>query len=258
MERIFLDPGHGGTDPGATASGLREKDLTLDIALAAARRLRDAGLQVRLSRGGDETVGLSARVAAANAWPADLFLSIHINAGGGSGFESFVHTAAPAATRAVGDVIHGHVAGFLAGEGFRDRGRKTADFYVLRRTRMAAVLLECLFIDSAADAGWLASAVNRDRLAGAVAGAVLRAAGRDDPVPGPAPEPGLPSEPGRPPEPVPAPPAEEPAPWAREAWAWAVELGLLDRTRPWDPLTRQEAAVILHRLYGKALHGGRP
>lgn len=243
MERIFLDPGHGGADPGATGHGLQEKDLALDIALAAARRLRAAGLQVRMSRTGDETVSLPARVEAANGWPADLFLSIHVNAGGGTGFESYVHRQAPEATRTLVDVIHGRVAGFLAGQGFVDRGRKTADFYVLRNTRMAAALLECLFIDRAADALWLGTAANRDRLGDAIAAGVLRAAGRDGDAPGPVP---------------PAvPPADDVAPWAREAWSWAVAIGLLDGTRPRDPVTRQEMAVILHRLYRTGLQGGQ-
>jgi len=239
MKRIFLDPGHGGADPGATGHGLQEKDLTLDIALAAARRLRAAGLQVRMSRTGDETTDLASRVAAANGWPADLFLSIHINAGGGTGFESYVHPAASAAARTLRDTIHDHVAGFLSGQGFVDRGRKTANFYVLRNTRMAAALLECLFIDRAADARWLGIAANRDRLAGAIAAGILRAAGQDGEGPDP------------------APPADAVAPWAREAWAWAVAMGLLDGTRPHDPATRQEVAVILHRLYGTGPRGGQ-
>jgi len=81
---MFIDPGHGGSDPGAVANGLQEKNLTLDIAL----RLRDTllgeytGVEVRLSRETDTTVSLKQRVQMANSWGTDYFLSIHINAGG--------------------------------------------------------------------------------------------------------------------------------------------------------------------------------
>lgn len=92
MVKIFIDPGHGGTDSGAAANGLLEKNITLQIALF----LRDMliseydGVSVRLSRSIDQSVTLSQRTNAANSWGADYFVSIHINAGGGTGFESYV------------------------------------------------------------------------------------------------------------------------------------------------------------------------
>jgi len=83
MVKIYIDPGHGGNDPGAVANGLREKDLTLKIGL----KLRDylsgyENVQIRMSRTTDKTVSLSERTNDANKWGADLFVSIHINAGG--------------------------------------------------------------------------------------------------------------------------------------------------------------------------------
>jgi N-acetylmuramoyl-L-alanine amidase len=82
VNTIVIDPGHGGSDPGATgAAGLEEKEVTLDIA----RRLRDrltahANIRVLLTRDGDERVSLKERVAFAKAQEADLFISIHVNA----------------------------------------------------------------------------------------------------------------------------------------------------------------------------------
>lgn len=76
-----IDPGHGGEQKGAvTASGLREKNLTLQISRRLARRLTKLGGRVILTRQGDETVPLAQRAALANAEGADLFLSIHLNA----------------------------------------------------------------------------------------------------------------------------------------------------------------------------------
>lgn len=153
MVRIFIDPGHGGSDPGAVANGLYEKNLTLDIAL----RLRDilgeyTGVEVRMSRETDTTVSLDQRVQMANSWGADYFLSIHINAGGGTGFESYIYTDALPASVTYQNIIHPEV---VAATGFYDRGKKRANFYVLKYTKMPALLTENGFIDNANDAAKL-------------------------------------------------------------------------------------------------------
>jgi N-acetylmuramoyl-L-alanine amidase len=78
--RIVVDPGHGGTDPGAlTPGGLPEKDVTLDIGLRLAGLLRGNGFDVRMTRDRDETVSLQQRVELANTAAGDLFVSIHVN-----------------------------------------------------------------------------------------------------------------------------------------------------------------------------------
>jgi N-acetylmuramoyl-L-alanine amidase len=80
VRKVVLDPGHGGTDPGAvTPTGLEEKALTLDIANRLRALLKDAPISVVMTRADDRTVSLERRVEIANAENADLFLSIHIN-----------------------------------------------------------------------------------------------------------------------------------------------------------------------------------
>ena len=79
IKTIVIDPGHGG-EPGAiAASGLAEKDVTLDIALRLRRLLKDAPFEVLLTRESDRRLSLDKRVAFANENKADLFLSIHVN-----------------------------------------------------------------------------------------------------------------------------------------------------------------------------------
>ncbi|MFI5300827.1 MAG: N-acetylmuramoyl-L-alanine amidase, partial [Polyangiales bacterium] len=82
LHRVVLDPGHGGVDPGAVGpGGLREKDVTLSIAKAAAPVIaRELGAEVRLTRAEDELVSLEERTVAGNAFEADVFVSIHCNA----------------------------------------------------------------------------------------------------------------------------------------------------------------------------------
>ena len=77
---VVLDPGHGGHDPGArTASGLSEKEVTLDVARRLKALLTDAKLSVAMTREADEALSLRDRVSFANEKKADLFVSIHVN-----------------------------------------------------------------------------------------------------------------------------------------------------------------------------------
>ncbi|MGJ7922532.1 N-acetylmuramoyl-L-alanine amidase [Neobacillus sp. LXY-4] len=157
MVKIFIDPGHGGSDPGAVGNGLQEKNLTLQIALS----LRDIlvneyeGVSLLLSRTSDQTVSLSQRTDAANQWGADYYLSIHINAGGGTGFESYIYPGVGAPTTTYQSIIHEEV---IKQTNFTNRGQKTANFHVLRESNMPALLTENGFIDNANDASKLKSA----------------------------------------------------------------------------------------------------
>lgn len=182
MVKVFLDPGHGGSDPGAVANGLKEKDLNLDLALRTRDiLLRDyAGVEVRLSRESDTSVSLQERVQAANAWGAHLFVSVHVNAGGGTGFESFLYRQDAAAHR---DVIHDEI---VKATQFRDRGRKVADFYVLRNAKMPSILTENGFIDHPEDVARLRDPNFRQKIAEAHARGLARALGLQ-PKPQPAP-----------------------------------------------------------------------
>lgn len=102
-----------------------------------------------MTRESDKYVKLSERARMANDWGAEYFLSIHINAGGGTGFESYVHESRRKQTVKRQETIHPVIADALA---VRDRGQKTANFAVLRETTIPALLTENLFIDHREDA----------------------------------------------------------------------------------------------------------
>lgn len=157
--KIFIDAGHGGSDPGAVANGLREKDITLAIVLKMKRLLANnyRHLEVKFSRTTDKTVSLKQRTDMANAWKADYLLSIHINAGGGSGFESFIYNGKSSRinrTERLRSTIHDAI---IKGVSLKDRGKKRANFHMLRESAMPAVLTENGFIDTVADANKLKS-----------------------------------------------------------------------------------------------------
>jgi N-acetylmuramoyl-L-alanine amidase len=80
VARIVIDPGHGGHDPGAKARGIEEADLVLDVALRVEALLKNAGVEVIMTRRTNTFVALEERTAIANRAGADLFLSIHSNA----------------------------------------------------------------------------------------------------------------------------------------------------------------------------------
>lgn len=152
--KIYLDPGHGGTDPGAQGNGLNEKDVTLSIAL----KLRDIlineyhNVEVRMSRTGDITKSLGQRTSDANAWGADYYLSIHINSASpaANGYEDFIYNGLSDSSSAARyqAIIHEEV---IKVNELADRGRKKANFHVLRESKMPAMLSENGFISNAHD-----------------------------------------------------------------------------------------------------------
>jgi len=214
VRRVVLDPGHGGHDPGASGpSGLREKDVTLDIAHRAAPLIaRELGISTLLTRDGDDYVALDERTARANAFQADLFISIHCNAtedGAGRGVMTFVlddsrdaaSTRLAARENDASAEAAAELAGALSrGEGSLSAGRsnhfaellqrsaiaslspsygdipnsgiKRAGFYVLAGARMPAVLFETSFISNSVGETRFNSGDFRQKIADAIVNAI--------------------------------------------------------------------------------------
>lgn len=153
MAKAHIDFGHGGTDSGAVSNGLVEKNMTLTTGLECRRVLMAHGVLVNLSRYTDETVSLSERVSMANNWGADIFVSIHYNAGGGDGVEaihSIYNGVGQALAKKVVETINEET-----GQNLRPRatyskiGADKKDYYfVIKHTRMDAIIVEGGFIDS--------------------------------------------------------------------------------------------------------------
>jgi N-acetylmuramoyl-L-alanine amidase len=79
VKRVVLDAGHGGTDPGATAAELLEKEITLDIGRRLKAQLERDGFEVVVTRDDDRTIALKERARLANESRSDIFVSIHVN-----------------------------------------------------------------------------------------------------------------------------------------------------------------------------------
>lgn len=153
MPKIWIDAGHGGAQPGAVALGRAEKDLTLQIAALLGVKLTRCGFSVAQTRTTDIDVDLDTRGPKANDWGADYFVSVHLNAGGGHGAETWCSITG-GKSKALAQCIQAE----LVGLGYVDRGVKTRkgddgrDYLaVIRQTNMPAVLAEVGFIDSTED-----------------------------------------------------------------------------------------------------------
>ncbi|MDV2684328.1 N-acetylmuramoyl-L-alanine amidase [Alkalihalophilus lindianensis] len=150
---IAIDPGHGGTDPGAVANGLRETDITLGIGRELEKLLNNRGANPFLTRTNDTFIPLEERAKMANDRNADLFVSIHANAFSSSsanGVESYWNsTHSSADSKKLAESINKYLASDL---GMNNRGVKEAGFVVIRQSRMPAVLIEVGFITNTNDA----------------------------------------------------------------------------------------------------------
>lgn len=151
MIKICLDAGHGGFDPGAISFSLKEKDLTLEICNFIEAELRgEDKIKIIKTRDSDKTVSLYERISFANKNNADYFISIHINSAANKlakGFESFVYTKASEKAIWLQSILHGNIAKLFE----VDRGKKRENFFVLRETKMPAILLEFGFISNDED-----------------------------------------------------------------------------------------------------------
>lgn len=176
--RVFIDPGHGGSDPGAVYSGRQEKDDVLKLALAVGRLLEDQGLDVVYSRTEDFYDSPYEKAMKGNESGADLFLSIHRNAavlpGSGSGADILVYSD----TGFSSDVAR-HIGAEIADLGFQFNGiTERPNLAVLRRTKMPAVLVEAGFIDNENDNRFFDE--NFDALAQAIAQGILNTLEEED------------------------------------------------------------------------------
>ncbi len=167
MVKIMIDPGHNpqGVNAGAEGNGYREQDLVYAVAQELASLLRANGnFEVRLTRntptevlGTSNATSLRTRVDLANSWPADYFISIHANAAtnpdaNGTEVYTFADTGA---AHNLAEAIQTSIVNEMD---MKNLGVKTnPSLYVLRRTRMPAVLVELGFITNAADAEKMAN-----------------------------------------------------------------------------------------------------
>ncbi|MBQ7097693.1 MAG: N-acetylmuramoyl-L-alanine amidase [Clostridia bacterium] len=181
--KIFIDPGHGGPDPGAVGNGVTEEFVNLNVALELERLLREAGYETMIYRTtSDENVlenknaDLRNRAQMANNWNADYFISIHTNSSvrpDAQGVEAYVYRLGGTSERLAQSIVNS-----ISNElGSRNRGVMQANFAVLRRTNMPAVLVELGYLTNSTEALNLNSPAWQRAVAAAIFNGIVNAVG---------------------------------------------------------------------------------
>ncbi|OGO77061.1 MAG: hypothetical protein A2Y23_04700 [Clostridiales bacterium GWB2_37_7] len=172
--KFVLDAGCGDEDGKQQPSnGLSEKEINLDIVLRLSRLLKDDGAAVKLTREGNTNVALSDRAAITNTEKPDFFISILQNSfasPGVSGTEIY-HFRGDKESEKIAKLILDEVSGAI---GSKNRGVRTAEFYLLRQVRASAIILQLLYITNPIDAEKLADPTQLQKAAEAVHKAILK------------------------------------------------------------------------------------
>lgn len=169
MAKVFLSAGHGGSDPGATAYGLKEKNINLNIMLACRDELKRHGVSVVCSRTKDENDPVTDEVKEANKSGATVAVSFHTNAGKGDGSESY-YFAGDSKGKKLAELCEKYIKQI----GQNSRGAKaTTSLWFIRGTKMTAVLCECAFVDNDTDNNIIDTVAEQKKFGVAYAKAIL-------------------------------------------------------------------------------------
>src|SRR5213593_4721354 len=167
---VVIDAGHGGHDRGGIpGQSVAEKEMTLDVAQRLRNVLAASGYRVVMTRDSDVFVPLGTRVAIANSYRNAIFVCVHFNATnrmGASGIETYFYSrdSLPLAS-----AIHHFVVG---GAPSGNRGVRRRGYYVLRKTNIPAVLVECGFLTNPTEGAYAQTASYRQKLAEEIAAGV--------------------------------------------------------------------------------------
>lgn len=232
--KIYIDPGHGGSDSGAVGpTGLGEKDINLNIAANVKQILQRHEISAMLTRQDDSRVELANRVKMANNNGADYFVSIHINSASShaaTGTETFAFPNSAQGTK-LADSVQKSLVNEI---GLANRGVKHKEFYVLKNTKMPAILVEVAFINNPKEEKLLRDQNFLDRAAIGISKGILMFLGIeykeykddndiDDNI----------------------------SFWAGEAMKWATgkEVNLTDGSMPKEPVSLERLITILYRYH---------
>lgn len=176
---VFLNAGHGGSDPGAVGNDLKEKELNLNITLACCDELKRHDVDVVMGRTKDVDAHSSDIIKKCNSSGAELAVDIHNNAGGGDGVEVFYTIGG-----GTGKTLASNILNEIVAIGQNSRGIKTKKgssgkdyYYFIRETAMPAVIVECAFIDNKTDIKIIDTAAEQKKMGVAIAKGVLKTLG---------------------------------------------------------------------------------
>jgi N-acetylmuramoyl-L-alanine amidase len=179
MAKVFIGVGHGGSDPGAVANGLKESNLNLAIALACRDELVRHGVKVGMSRTKDENDPLANEVKECNTYAPDYAVEIHNNAGGGDGVEIYHHFGGGKGKTLAQNVLNEIVAIGQNSRGLKTKKNSSGKDYFgwIRDTKAPACLIECAFVDNKKDIAIIDTAAEQKKFGIAIAKGILKTLG---------------------------------------------------------------------------------
>lgn len=163
---VVVDPGHGGSDVGATRNGIYEKNITLDISERVADLLRKKGYEVYMTRDADKTVSLKERVEYCENVDPDVFVSVHVNSSNidsPNGMETHYYKDN---SLQLAKTVHASLLNHVKAH---DRGLFKSKFYVINHTTAPAILIEVGFISNPSERAQLVSDSRKQSTAKAIA-----------------------------------------------------------------------------------------
>ena len=173
--RVYLGIGHGGSDPGAVANGVKEKDANLVIGKAAAAELERHGVEVMLSRTTDIDESTSQKAKECNAFNPDYAADIHNNAGGGDGAEVYYSINGGAGKDLANNILKEIVAIGQNSRSIKTRKGNNGDYYgFIRCTNCPANIIECAFVDNKKDVQIIDTKAEQQAMGVAIAKGFLR------------------------------------------------------------------------------------
>jgi len=167
---VVIDAGHGGFDRGGIpGQRIPEKEMTLEVARRLENVLAADGYRVVMTRDSDVFVPLGTRVAIANSYRKAIFVCIHFNSAGRVGADGIETYFYGRDSLPLASAVHHFVAG---GAPSPNRGVRRRGYYVLRKTRVPAVLVECGFLTNPTEAAYIQRSSYRQKLAEEIAAGV--------------------------------------------------------------------------------------
>lgn len=179
---VYIDPGHGGSDPGnlgnpidKSVDKIHEKDVALDISKKVAKKLSEQNdIEIAISRTDDKYISLEERAKMANAQNADMLVSIHLNGEHGgnsaSGLETYYRKGASDDSIKLANIIQNTIISYVD---VRNRGVREGNLQVLNQSTMPAVLIECGFLTNPEEEKKLLSDSYQNQLADGIAQGIL-------------------------------------------------------------------------------------
>ena len=172
---IIIDPGHGGSDPGAMRNNIQEKQMTIDIAKKIEKKLKAQGASVFMTRYDDTFVSLNDRVVVTNEKKPDLFVSVHINACERNEINGIETHYWKDDSLDFAKAVHKSLISKIDAN---NRGVIKSRFYVIRQTTVPAILLELGFISNSNEREELLTEERQEKSADAVCEGIINYFGK--------------------------------------------------------------------------------